>query len=88
MLATAYLCNGDAAAAAAVLDRLTVDVEQLAPGYRATFLATQVLNDRIDQRDPRLTGFPWKALLPCERKRFGEWLKMATPGAVVAKPEK
>ena len=88
VLATAYLCNGDAAAAAAVLDRLTVDVEQLAPGYRATFLATQVLNDRIDQRDPRLTGFPWKALLPCERKRFGEWLKMATPGAVVAKPEK
>lgn len=88
VLATAYLCNGDGAAAAAVLDRLTVDVEQLAPGFRATFLATQVLNDRMDRRDPRLTGFPWKALLPPERKRFGEWLKMAPPDAVMAKPEK
>jgi hypothetical protein len=88
VLATAYLCNGDGAAAAAVLDRLTVDVEQLAPGFRATFLATQVLNDRMDRRDPRLTGFPWKALLPSERKRFGEWLKMAPPDAVMAKPEK
>ena len=88
VLATAYLCNGDGAAAAAVLDRLTVDVEQLAPGFRATFLATQVLNDRMDRRDPRLTGFPWKALLPSERKRFGEWLKMAPPDADMAKPEK
>ena len=88
VLATAYLCNGEAAAAAAVLDRLTVDPEQLAPGYRATFLATQVLNQRMERQDPRIAGLPWKSLLPSERKRFGEWLKMAPPDADMAKPEK
>ena len=75
VLAVAHLSNGDAAAAAAVLDRLTVDVEQLAPGYRAAFLATQVLNHQLDRQDPRISGFPWKALLPSESKRYSEWLK-------------
>lgn len=79
VLAVAHLSNGEPAEAAEVLDRLKVDVERLAPGYRAAFLATQVLNERIDRQDPRITGFPWKSLLPSERKKFGEWLKVAAP---------
>jgi hypothetical protein len=81
VLAVAYLCNGEAAAALAVLDRQKVDLDQLAPGYRAAFLATLVLNHRIDPQDPRILGFPWQALLPSERKRFGEWLKAGAPTA-------
>jgi len=76
VLAVAYLSGGDAAAAAAVIDRQDVDPDQLAPGYRAAFLATLVLNGRIDRQDPRITGFPWKSLLPSERRRFSEWLKV------------
>jgi hypothetical protein len=79
VLAVAHLNNGDPAAAAAVVDRLKVDVEQLAPGYRAVILATWVLNHRMGPNDPRITGFPWKALMPLERKRFTEWLKVAEP---------
>ena len=81
VLAVAYLCNGEAAAALEVLDRQKVDLDQLAPGYRAAFLATLVLNHRIDPQDPRILGFPWQALMPSERKRFGEWLKAGAPAA-------
>ena len=78
VLAVAYLTNNQAAEAAGVLDRLKLESEQLAPGYRAAFLATQVLNGRIDRQDPRISKFPWKSLLPAERQRFGEWLKIET----------
>ena len=81
VLAVAHLCNGEAVAALAVLDRFKVDLDQLAPGYRATFLATLVLNHRIEPEDPRITGFPWQTLMPSERKRFGEWLKAGATAA-------
>ncbi len=81
VLAVAYLCHGEAAEALAVLERQKVEVDQLAPGYRAAFLATLVLNHRIGPQDPRIVGFPWQSLLPSERKRFGEWLKAGAAAA-------
>jgi len=79
VLATAYLCDNQPAAAVEALDRLKVVPENLAPGYRAAFLASQVLTKRIPKDDPRITGFPWKSLLPSERRKFGEWIKGAKP---------
>lgn len=76
VLAVAHLCNQDPAAALAVVDPLKIDVVKLSPGYRAVVLATLVTNGRITRDDPRITGFPWKALLPSERRRFSEWVKV------------
>jgi hypothetical protein len=75
VLATAYLSDGQPAAAAEALDRLKVEPETLSPGYRAAFLTTQVLNQRMSREDPAVTGFPWKSLLPSERRKFSEWIK-------------
>ncbi len=75
VLATAYLSDGQPVAAAETLDRLKLDPEKLAPGYRAVFLTTQVLNQRLSRDDPAITGFPWKSLLPSERRKFSEWIK-------------
>ncbi len=75
VLATAYLCDGQPAMAAQTLDRLELDPAQLAEGYRAAFLATQVLAGRIPKDDPRITSFPWKSLLPSERKKFNDLIR-------------
>jgi hypothetical protein len=75
VLATAYLCAGQASRAAETLDRLELDPEQLSPGYRAAFLTTQVLNHRMAKDDPRITGLPWKSLLPSERKKFNDLIR-------------
>ena len=72
VLATACLCAGQADQAAATLDRLSLDPDQLAPANRAIFLTTQVLAHRLAKDDPRITAFPWKSLLPSERKKFTE----------------
>lgn len=77
VLATAYLCDGQITKAAETLDRLDTDPDHLAPGYRAAFLTTQVLNHRIAKDDPRITDFPWKSLLPSERKKFNELIRAA-----------
>ncbi len=77
VLATAYLSDDQPAAAVETLDRLKVEPEKLAPGYRAAFLTSQVLAKRIPKDDPRITDFPWKSLLPSERRRFGEWIRSA-----------
>lgn len=77
VLATAYLRNGQPVMAAQTLDRLKLDPDRLANGYRAAFLTTQVLKGRIAVDDPRVTDFPWKSLLPCERKKFNELIRAA-----------
>ena len=79
VLATAYLCDAQPVKAAASLDRLALDPDRLAPGYKAAYLTIQALNDRIPKDDPGLTGLPWNALLPSERKKFRELLRAATP---------
>ncbi len=79
VLATIYLCDGQAKMAAEILDPLELDPTQLAPGYRAAYLATQVLNHRIAKDDPRIIDFPWKSLLPSERKKFNELIRDAKP---------
>lgn len=79
VLATAYLSAGKAADAATTLDRLKVEPDHLAPGYRAAFLATQVLNRRMTKDDPKITNFPWKSLLPSERRKFGEMIRTFQP---------
>jgi hypothetical protein len=77
VLATAYLCNGDAAKAAETMDPLKPEPEKLAPGYRAAFLATQVLNGRMSKDDPRVTKFPWKSLQVSEHRKFSELIASA-----------
>ena len=79
VLATAYLCNGQPAKAAETLDPLKLDPAKLAPGYRAAFLTTQVLNRRLAKDDPQITEFPWKSLQSSERKKFGELIRTAEP---------
>ena len=77
VLATAYLCDGQAARAAERLDPLKLDPAKLAPGYRAAFLSTQVLVGRIAKDDPQVTGFPWKSLQGSERRKFSELIEAA-----------
>ncbi|MEI6654949.1 MAG: hypothetical protein WCP45_09290 [Verrucomicrobiota bacterium] len=79
VLATAYLCDGQAATAAATLDPLQLEPAKLSPGYQAAFLTIQALNDRIARDDPSLTNLPWNSLLPSERKKFGDLLRAAHP---------
>lgn len=77
VLATAYLCAGMNEKAAAALDPLKLDPATLAPGYRAAFLTTELLNGRISKDDPRLIEFPWKSLQPTERRKFTELIQSA-----------
>ena len=77
VLATAYLCDGQAAKATATLDRLEVEPAKLPAGLRAAFLTSQVLARRIAKDDARITEFPWKSLQPCERKKFSELIRNA-----------
>ena len=79
VLATAYLCANQPAKAAAMLDPLHLDPAKLSAGYHAAFLTTQVLNRRIPKDDGRITGFPWKSLLPAERKKFNDLIRAAEP---------
>ncbi len=79
VLATTYLSDGQFSAAAATLDRLKLDPNKLSPGYRAAFLTTQVLNKRMAKDDPQIVNFPWRSLLPSERRKFGEWIKSVKP---------
>lgn len=79
VLATVYLCDNQPAKAAETLDRLELDPAQLPPGYRAAFLTTQALNQRIPKDDPQITGFPWKSLLPSERRKFTELIQAVKP---------
>jgi len=79
VLATAYLCDGQFAMAAETLDRMELDPDKLCAGYRATYLATQVLTYRIDVDDPRITQFPWKSLLPSESRRFSSLIRVTEP---------
>ena len=79
VMATAYLCNGQVAEAATTLDRLDLDPAKLTPGFRAAYLTTQVLTQRIARDDASITGFPWKSVLPCERKKFNDLIRDTDP---------
>ncbi len=79
VLATAYLCNGQPGRAAETLDPLKLDPAKLSPSYRAAYLTTQVLNQRMAKDDPQITQFPWKSLQPSERKKFSELIRLAEP---------
>jgi len=79
VLATVYLCDGQPAKAAETLDRMKLDSDKLPPGYRAAYLTTQTLNGRIAKDDPLITNFPWKSLLPSERRKFTELIQAAQP---------
>lgn len=79
VLATVYLCAGQNDRAAAILDPLQLDPASLPPAYRATLLASRVLNRKLPKSDPLVTEFPWKSLLPSERKKFSELIRSAGP---------
>ncbi len=79
VLATLQLAAGSPAVAAEVLDRLDIDPDALAPGYRATWFVTQALAGRMTPDDPRLRNFPWNELLPSERRKFRSFLKLPEP---------
>jgi hypothetical protein len=74
VLATVYLSDNQPAKAAEILDPFKLDAAALSPGYRATFLGTQLLNRRISKNDPQIDGFPTKSLLPSERRKLNEWI--------------
>ncbi len=77
VLATVYLCDNQPAKAAETLDPFKLDASTLAPGYRSTFLATQLLNQRIPKNDPQIADFPTKSLMPSERRKLNEWIARA-----------
>ncbi len=77
VMATVYLSDNQPAKAAEILDPFKLNAASLAPGYRATFLATQLLNGRIPKDAPEIDGFPMKSLLPSERRKFNEWISKA-----------
>jgi hypothetical protein len=79
VLATVYLSDNQPAKAAELLDPFKLTAASLAPGYRATFLATQLLNGRISKNDPEIDSFPMKSLLPSERRKFNDWISKAEP---------
>jgi len=79
VLATVYLCDGQPAKAAETLDPMKLDPANLPPGYRAAYLATQTLNGRIAKDDPLITDFPWKSVLPSERRKFNELIQSVKP---------
>jgi hypothetical protein len=70
VLATAYLCNGQAGMAAETLGRLDFDPDRLSPSFRAIFLTTQVLSGRLTRTDAAVANFAWDSLLPSERRKF------------------
>ncbi len=75
VLAVTHLLNSEPSAAADALAAMKWDPEQSPPAFRMTHYATEVLNGRMDKNDPRLVNFPWKSLLPSERKKFGELIR-------------
>ncbi len=79
VLATAFLCNGQPAEAAATFESQKFDFAKLAPGFRAAYLTSQVLTGQIPIDDPRITDFPWKSTQPCERKKFNQLLHETEP---------
>ena len=79
VLATVYLCDGQPDKSAAILDRLGLDPDKLPPGYRAAYLTTQVLNGRLAKDDPLIRDFPWKSVLPSERRKFNELIQSVKP---------
>jgi hypothetical protein len=79
VLATALLCDGQFAQAADTFEQLEVAPDQLPPGFYAACLTSQALAHRIPKDDPRITGFAWKSIRPCERKKFNEFLRNGVP---------
>lgn len=77
VLATAYLCNGQADMAAETLEQLDFKPDRLSPSYRAIFLTAQVLSGRLARTDAAVTNFPWSSLLPSERRKFTSLIRSA-----------
>jgi hypothetical protein len=74
-VATAFLMDSKPQQAAVVLDRLRVDIATLPPSQRVVFLVSRVRNGTLGRDHPEVTGFPWKTLLPSERREFIRLLK-------------
>lgn len=74
-LASAYLCAGQAAMAAEVLDPLELKPAELPPAFRVVYLTSQLLNSRMTRDDPQIAEFPWKALQHSERRKFSELIR-------------
>jgi hypothetical protein len=75
VLATAFLCDGQADAAAEVFRNLRLDPDALVTGYRAAYLTTQVLTHHLSPDDPLVAAFPWQSLLPSEGQKFKELIR-------------
>jgi hypothetical protein len=80
VLATVYLCDGKPEQAATVFERLgDLKLEDRVPGFRISYLTTEVLNRRMMADDPQIKDFPWNTLKVSERKRFTELIQAFTP---------
>lgn len=76
VMATLHLLAGQVAEASDAWSRLSLPVDELAAGFRAAHLATEVLAGRIRPDDPSIENFAWNALLPCERERIRKILRL------------
>jgi hypothetical protein len=77
VLASIYLAANQYAKAAAVIDRLKIEPDKLNPGYKAIYLETQVLNQRLKKSDPKVVKFSLDPLLPSEKKIFTRLISLA-----------
>jgi hypothetical protein len=77
VLASVYLAANQYSNAASALDSLKIDPDKLIPSYKAVYLATQVLNQRLKKNDPKITSFKIDSLLPSEKKNFTRLIDLA-----------
>jgi hypothetical protein len=75
-LANNCLLAGSLEEASAAWSRLPIKPDDLSPGYRASFIATEFLSGRMTIENPEIVEFPWDALLPSERIQFKKILKV------------
>lgn len=75
VLATVQLLAEQPDAASATWRKLSSAPQDLTLGYRAAYLATEVLSGRLERSAPAVRAFPWKDLMPGERNHFGKLVR-------------
>lgn len=73
--ATLQLLAGQAGEAGGTWKKLTLAVDDLAPGFRAANLLSRVVVGELDPGDPLIKGIAWDTMLPCERESLNKVLR-------------
>lgn len=80
-VAAAQLCANEPDKALETLAPFDLKLDQLPPSFRIVPLAGQVLTGALAATDPLVREFPWKSLLPSERRKFGDMIRKADSSA-------